>query len=143
MSFYIRKSIKAGPFRFNLSKSGIGVSTGVPGLRVGTGPRGSYVRMGGHGIYYQQTVSSNSGHSPAGTRPAPSVPVPANEVILEDVTGATTIQLSVASSSDLVEQVNEAARRVSFLPLIVLLCLPILTIPAAIWLGRGTRRGEP
>jgi hypothetical protein len=26
MPFYIRKSIKAGPFRFNLSKSGIGVS---------------------------------------------------------------------------------------------------------------------
>ena len=35
-----------GPFRFNLSKSGLGVSAGVPGFRVGTGPRGNYVHMG-------------------------------------------------------------------------------------------------
>jgi hypothetical protein len=39
VGFYVRKSVKAGPFRFNLSKSGIGVSAGVPGFRVGTGPR--------------------------------------------------------------------------------------------------------
>jgi hypothetical protein len=32
MGFYVRKSLKAGPFRFNLSKSGVGVSAGVPGL---------------------------------------------------------------------------------------------------------------
>ena len=51
MGFYIRKSIKAGPFRFNLSKSGLGVSAGIPGFRVGTGPRGNYVHMGRNGIY--------------------------------------------------------------------------------------------
>lgn len=27
VGFYVRKSIKAGPFRFNLSKSGLGIST--------------------------------------------------------------------------------------------------------------------
>ena len=37
MGFYIRKSVKAGPFRFNLSKSGLGVSTGVPGFRIERG----------------------------------------------------------------------------------------------------------
>lgn len=42
MSFYLGKTVKAGPFRVSLSRSGIGMSTGVPGLRVGTGPRGSY-----------------------------------------------------------------------------------------------------
>jgi hypothetical protein len=57
MGFYIRKSVKAGPFRLNLSKSGIGVSAGIPGLRVGAGPRGTYVHMGGHGVYYRQTLS--------------------------------------------------------------------------------------
>ncbi|MFW8645427.1 DUF4236 domain-containing protein [Rhizobium beringeri] len=35
MPFYIRKSISAGPFRFNFSKGGVGVSVGVKGLRVG------------------------------------------------------------------------------------------------------------
>ncbi len=43
MGLYIRKSISVGPFRFNLSKSGFGVSAGVKGLRVGTGPRGKSV----------------------------------------------------------------------------------------------------
>jgi hypothetical protein len=35
MGFYIRKAISVGPFRFNLSKSGIGVSAGIKGLRPG------------------------------------------------------------------------------------------------------------
>lgn len=41
MGFYIRKSVKAGPFRFNLSKSGLGVSAGIPGFRHLPGARGS------------------------------------------------------------------------------------------------------
>jgi hypothetical protein len=51
-------SIKAGPLRLNLSRSGIGVSAGIPGLRIGTGPRGSYVRMsaGGVSCQYGQVV---------------------------------------------------------------------------------------
>ena len=32
MGFYIRKSVSIGPLRFNLSKSGIGVSAGIKGL---------------------------------------------------------------------------------------------------------------
>lgn len=56
MGFYVRKSIKAGPFRYNLSKSGVGVSVGVPGFRVGTGPRGNYIRAGKGGIYYRATL---------------------------------------------------------------------------------------
>ncbi|MFM7316607.1 MAG: DUF4236 domain-containing protein, partial [bacterium] len=38
MGFYFRKSIGVGPFRFNLSKSGIGVSTGIPGFRISQSP---------------------------------------------------------------------------------------------------------
>ena len=37
MGFYLRKSVRVGPVRFNLSKSGIGMSTGIKGFRVGTG----------------------------------------------------------------------------------------------------------
>src|SRR5689334_2080139 len=44
MGFTFRKSIRLpGGFRLNLSKSGIGASWGVPGFRVGTGPRGERV----------------------------------------------------------------------------------------------------
>ena len=45
MGLSYRKSISAGPFRFNLSDSGIGVSVGVRGFRVGSGPRGNYVSI--------------------------------------------------------------------------------------------------
>ena len=44
MPFYIRKSLSVGPFRFSLSKSGIGMSGGVKGFRIGTGPRGNYIQ---------------------------------------------------------------------------------------------------
>jgi hypothetical protein len=49
MGFYIRKAISVGPFRFNLSKSGVGVSAGVKGLRFGTekGDRFNFWRISG------------------------------------------------------------------------------------------------
>lgn len=61
MGLYLRKSVRVGPLRFNLSGSGIGVSAGVPGLRVGFGPRGNYVHAGRGGLYYRATLPSLSG----------------------------------------------------------------------------------
>ncbi len=40
MGFIYRKSVKAGPLRINLSKSGVGLSAGVPGFRVTQSSRG-------------------------------------------------------------------------------------------------------
>ncbi len=60
VSMSIRKS--AGPFRFNLSKSGVDISVGVKGLRLGTGPRGNYVHMRRNGIYCRATLSSEKMH---------------------------------------------------------------------------------
>ena len=56
MGFYIRKALKVGPLRFKLSKSGVGVSAGVKGLRLGTGPRGNYVHMGRGGLYFRKSL---------------------------------------------------------------------------------------
>src|SRR5438270_3002606 len=61
MGFYIRKALKVGPLRFNLSKSGIGVSAGIKGLRVGTGPRGNYVHMGRGGLYFRKSLNGPRG----------------------------------------------------------------------------------
>lgn len=59
MGFYIKKSIKCGPLRFNLSSSGIGVSTGVKGLRVGLDSKGRTYVGGGKGILrYRKQLSS-------------------------------------------------------------------------------------
>jgi len=63
MGLYIRKSFRAGPIRFNLSKSGLGASAGVTGARVGTGPRGAYVHGGRHGLYYRKYASSGKSRS--------------------------------------------------------------------------------
>lgn len=59
MSFYIRKSVKFGPIRFNFSKSGIGASTGVKGARISTGLRGTYIHLGRNGIYYRQKIDGS------------------------------------------------------------------------------------
>jgi len=138
MSFYLRKTVKAGPFRVGLSRSGIGISTGVPGLRVGAGPRGSYIRVGAHGVYYRQTLSEPQGRSrSAPRRSSPQHPpraLPGDEVLLQDVTGATTVELADAAPSELITQLNEAARHRSLMLLVILLYLPVLTIPLAVML---------
>ena len=59
MGFYFRKSVNLGGLRFNFSKSGVGVSTGVKGFRIGNGPRGNYVQMGRNGVYYRKTWSNS------------------------------------------------------------------------------------
>ena len=59
LGFYLRKSFRAGPVRFNLSKSGIGASFGVTGARVGLSSQGrAYVHGGRGGIYYRKTLGS-------------------------------------------------------------------------------------
>lgn len=59
MGFYIRKSFRAGPVRFNLSKSGFGASAGVKGLRLGTSGSGrNYVHAGRGGLYYRKTLGT-------------------------------------------------------------------------------------
>ena len=156
VGFYVRKSLKAGPFRFNLSKSGIGVSAGVPGFRVGTGPRGNYVHMGRGGLYYRATLPSTRGRrssAPAGRTPrlAPPVP-PASEVVLHDITGASVEHLAAAAPSELVAQLTEAAGRTPVAPfagaaLFVLaavagligLILLLVGIPSVVWLALRDR----
>ena len=58
MGWYLRKSFGIGPIRLNLSKSGLGLSAGIKGLRIGTGPRGSYMHGGREGLYYRQSLRS-------------------------------------------------------------------------------------
>lgn len=59
MGFYIRKSMKFGPIRLNLSKSGLGCSVGVKGFRIGVGPKGHYIHSGLGGLYYREYFNEN------------------------------------------------------------------------------------
>jgi len=72
MGFSFRKSVKLGPMRLNLSKKGVGVSTGVKGARVSVGPRGTQLSVGGGGLYYRTKLGSSKS---AARAPRPSYSV--------------------------------------------------------------------
>jgi hypothetical protein len=58
MGFYYRKSVKFGPFRVNLSKSGLGYSVGGRGFRTGvsaSGRRYSSFSLPGTGVGYRKS----------------------------------------------------------------------------------------
>lgn len=81
MSFYLRKSFRMGPVRFNLSKSGFGVSAGVTGARVGLTSQGRpYVHAGRGGVYMRRYLDSKAKTAPRGGFGPTSEPI----VLYED-----------------------------------------------------------
>lgn len=57
MGFYYRKSVKLGPFRVNLSKSGVGYSVGGRGFRTGvsgSGRKYTSFSLPGTGVGYRK-----------------------------------------------------------------------------------------
>jgi hypothetical protein len=101
----------------NLSQSGIGVSVGVPGFRVGSGPRGSYVRLGAKGIFYQASL-------PAANRRPLTVDRPAerstdNDIVMLEVPSASISRLAEANPTELLQQIQAAARHRSSWPWVV------------------------
>ena len=63
MGLFLRKALTTGPVRINLSKSGLGVSAGVKGARVGVGRQGPQVFAGRGGLYYRKKMGSSSNDS--------------------------------------------------------------------------------
>lgn len=61
MGFYYRKSARLGPFRINLSKSGVGYSVGGRGFRTGVSSRRSRYTtfsLPGTGVGYRTSTKS-------------------------------------------------------------------------------------
>lgn len=125
MAFRIRKSVSAGPFRFNLSKSGAGLSVGVRGLRVGTGPRGHYVHAGLGGFSYRSTIGKRERQGkqrPRKRRPSQSSPVvpkpsPQSDGIeMIDIDSGSVLRMSDERRQDLLDDINAASdkARLSF-----------------------------
>jgi hypothetical protein len=119
MGFYIRKSVSAGPFRFNLSRSGVGISGGVKGFRIGSGPRGNYVHMGRGGLYYRASLGAprrasrvrNLGSPP---HPPPQSPPPGGP--LSEVEIGNILEMVSTNGSEIVRQINEKIGRWRFWP---------------------------
>jgi len=127
MGFYLRKSISVGPIRFNLSKSGIGVSTGIKGFRVGSGPRGNYIHMGRGGIYFRQTIPN------VGDRriPLAAPPGQASSIDFKEIESGCVSQMADSSSAALLEEINSKSKTVRIWPLIVVISICALCAIAA------------
>lgn len=113
MPFYIRKSVSAGPFRFNFSKGGVGVSIGVKGLRIGTGPRGHYIHAGRGGLYYRATLG-NAGRSrqsavPQQHSPSPQVTFDNDDVAVVEIESGDVMHMQDESFSELLSEINSMA----------------------------------
>lgn len=116
MAFSVRTSVKVGPLRFNLSKAGIGVSAGIKGFRVGTGPRGNYIRIGAGGVRYQQTFAGGGAASQAKPDETfdnnPSVVIPANTHDgFEAIDSGEITQMVDSSSANLVNELNSKRKQ--------------------------------
>jgi Protein of unknown function (DUF4236) len=122
MGFYIRKSVSVGPFRFNLSKSGIGVSTGIKGFRVGSGPRGNYVQMGRGGIYFRQTLP------PTNNRNAPSIIQndKPSSINFAEIESAGVNQMADSSSAALLQEINSKSKKARIWPWVLVLGICLL-----------------
>ena len=106
MGFYLRKSLRFGPLRFNLSTSGIGVSAGVKGFRVGMGPRGNYVHAGAGGIYYRAALPG--ARRTTRRQQAPPTPRPIQRVgELREIESTKAISMVDANSADLLAELIE------------------------------------
>lgn len=119
MGFYIRKSVSAGPFRFNLSRSGLGVSVGVKGFRIGSGPRGNYVHMGRGGLYYRASLGRPrraSGGRNLGSTPYPPAQSPLPGDPLATVEIGNVLEMSPSNGSEIVRQISEKMGRVRLWP---------------------------
>ena len=129
MGFYLRKYVTVGPLRFNLSKSGVGVSAGVRGFRVSKGPRGNLVHMGREGIYYRPALptkssarSAASGSQPAPVTPLTPTPVDVDgEILFEDIDSADVSQMTDSSSADLLAEFDRKRKTVRYTPLVAVL----------------------
>lgn len=119
MGFYIRRSVRVGPFRFNLSKSGIGVSAGVKGLRVGTGPRGHYIHAGAAGFYYRQQLGGGSAkpgrNSPGSSPPRDDHDLTSEDVIeMRDIESGSTLEMTDSNSAALLADLRARHQKVVF-----------------------------
>ncbi|MCZ4291056.1 DUF4236 domain-containing protein [Hoeflea alexandrii] len=114
LPFYIRKSVSAGPFRFNFSKSGVGVSVGVRGLRIGTGPRGHYIHAGVGGLYYRSSIR-RAGRRGAVAETAPEIPreiYDQTDVAMIEIDSGDVIQMRDVTFGQLLDEINEKSSQV-------------------------------
>jgi len=103
--------------RFNLSKSGIGVSGGIKGFRIGTGPKGTYVHAGRGGLYYREYLFRGDRRAPASQqRPfeSPTAPSPSADVTV--IESAPASEINDSDAADLLNEIRSKRAAAPLLP---------------------------
>ena len=138
MPFYFSKTVKAGPFNFNFSKGGVGASVGVRGLRIGTGPRGHYVRAGRGGFTYRATIGrpgqADRNISPRTPTSSSNRPATTFEdgVHMVEVESGDVMAMRDEAFADLLDEINAKRRQVSMVLVLGLPCAAIGLIAASL-----------
>ena len=130
MGLSFSRSVKFGALRFNFSGSGIGVSAGVPGFRIGTGPRGAYISGSVAGFRYRQSLGVKKRQQSDSRRPLSPDLQPgsdsstANNIAStkEHVT-ADVMMLTDASGDELLRSMNEQAGKKRLWPAVAVLLI--------------------
>jgi hypothetical protein len=150
MGFFFRKSIKFGPIRLNLSKSGIGVSGGITGARISTGPRGTYVNLGRKGVYYRKKISIPLGANAPSHVHGSSVPPPPQTIFdssgSPDIVQTETVDsdhLVNSSFEDALSEINRKLETPSSAPPVIVGMVILCLIIVGSTLGVGYRLFGP
>ena len=128
------KSIKLGAVRFNFSGGGIGMSVGIPGLRIGTGPRGAYISGGMGGFRYRKSLGSSARQPSGSTLPAlapghhpDSAPQPNITSTIEHE-AKSVLELTDATSDSLIQSMNEQRQKLSLWPIVAVTLAVLLLL---------------
>ncbi|MCD5329358.1 DUF4236 domain-containing protein [Chromobacterium piscinae] len=105
MGLSFSRSVKFGAVRFNFSGSGIGMSVGVPGLRIGTGPRGAYISGGVGGFRYRKSLNARQ---PAGAQPVVMPGRPQDVQVVADANIVATVEHETKSVLELRDSTSDA-----------------------------------
>ncbi len=135
MPFYYRKSMKIGPLRLNFSKSGVGLSAGVKGLRVSTNNRGTYLNAGGNGLYYRQKIAGPWGRGHGGSAASSSSIAASMQSVFTQISGVPIEQLTTREVALQLEAINRRIWQfhVAPWPLAVALVIACITAIASTW----------
>lgn len=141
MGFYLRRSISFGGIRFNFSKSGIGVSVGFKGFRIGSGPRGNYIHMGANGLYYRASLGNNKRKSSIPNHVGNIVQHNESDLNFVNIESSDITQIVDSSSAELLNEIQSKLNKIPFWPFGLLLSFihPLLGITAAIVLYQVDR----
>lgn len=113
MAWYLRKSLSCGPLRLNLSRGGIGLSTGVRGLRFGITPRGQqYVHCGRGGIYCKKVLNSRQRRGPGLTQVPPQLPGSPSSSLgpVRQIDSGDVSRMIDSSAADLLTDIKRRAK---------------------------------